>query len=116
MMAMSFIHQHKTVLVFGIVLLIAMNVLHGRNVTSIYLRRVDVEPNHIAETSTNNVTVGRKNKMPGPRLLNIPDYDAVSPACKPHFQVASRPNQPLLWSNFSKFKRFYFYHARKAGE
>lgn len=35
-----------------------------------------------------------------------------SPACKPHFKLAL-PNGK--WSNATKFKRIYFYHARKAG-
>ena len=34
-----------------------------------------------------------------------------SPACKPHFQLASSNGN---WTN-RKFKRLYFYHARKAG-
>ena len=34
-----------------------------------------------------------------------------SPACKPHFQLASSNG---YWTN-RKFKRLYFYHARKAG-
>mmetsp|Transcript_2886 Transcript_2886/g.5851 ORF Transcript_2886/g.5851 Transcript_2886/m.5851 type:complete len:367 (-) Transcript_2886:246-1346(-) len=35
-----------------------------------------------------------------------------SPACHPHFNVAL-PNGG--WTNTTKFKRLYFYHARKAG-
>ena len=34
-----------------------------------------------------------------------------SPACKPHFQLASSNGN---WTN-RKFKRLYFYHSRKAG-
>ena len=37
-----------------------------------------------------------------------------SPACYPHFQVLSSINE-WTWSNTTKFKRLYFYHARKAG-
>ena len=37
-----------------------------------------------------------------------------SPACKPHFQLASSNG---YWTNRTtkKFKRLYFYHSRKAG-
>ena len=35
-----------------------------------------------------------------------------SPACRPHFQVALPDGN---WTNATKFKRLYFYHARKAG-
>ena len=37
-----------------------------------------------------------------------------SPACKPHFQLASSNG---YWTNSTtkKFKRLYFYHSRKAG-
>ena len=34
----------------------------------------------------------------------------VSPACNPHFNLALPNNQ---WNNTTKFKRIYFYHARK---
>ncbi|KAL9181964.1 hypothetical protein ACHAXT_012307 [Thalassiosira profunda] len=37
---------------------------------------------------------------------------ASSPACRPHFNLALRDNR---WSNTTKFKRIYLYHARKAG-
>lgn len=37
-----------------------------------------------------------------------------SPACHPHFQVASSKNS-WKWSNSTKFQRLYFYHTRKAG-
>lgn len=36
----------------------------------------------------------------------------VSPACEPHFRVALPDGS---WTEKSKFKRLYFYHARKAG-
>eukprot|EP00804_Cyclotella_cryptica_P022466 CCRYP_015102-RA/>CCRYP_015102-RA protein AED:0.05 eAED:0.05 QI:53/1/1/1/1/1/3/627/445 len=36
----------------------------------------------------------------------------TSPACKPHFQLALPSGQ---FSNVTKFKRIYLYHARKAG-
>lgn len=36
----------------------------------------------------------------------------LSPACKPHFKIALSDGS---WSNQTKFKRLYFYHARKAG-
>ena len=36
----------------------------------------------------------------------------LSPACKPHFRVALPDGS---WSNCTKFKRLYFYHAQKAG-
>eukprot|EP01083_Nonionella_stella_P310290 1101893_1 len=35
-----------------------------------------------------------------------------SPACKPHFRLALPDGN---WTNATKFKRLYFYHARKAG-
>ena len=35
-----------------------------------------------------------------------------SPACHPHFKLALPDGQ---WSNIKRFKRIYFYHARKAG-
>ena len=37
-----------------------------------------------------------------------------SPVCHPHFGVLSS-NSTRIWSNNTKFKRLYFYHARKAG-
>jgi len=37
-----------------------------------------------------------------------------SPACHPHFRnLSSKPS--WAWSEDTKFKRLYFYHARKAG-
>ena len=41
-------------------------------------------------------------------------HQQKSPACYPHFQVLSSINE-WTWSNTTKFKRLYFYHARKAG-
>lgn len=37
---------------------------------------------------------------------------SASPACHPHFNVALPKHK---WNNTTKFKRIYFYHARKAG-
>ena len=37
---------------------------------------------------------------------------ATSPACKPHFRLALPDG---TWTNATKFKRIYFYHARKTG-
>mmetsp|Transcript_555 Transcript_555/g.1171 ORF Transcript_555/g.1171 Transcript_555/m.1171 type:complete len:492 (+) Transcript_555:64-1539(+) len=37
---------------------------------------------------------------------------AASPACHPHFKLALPNNQ---WNDKTKFRRIYFYHARKAG-
>ena len=46
----------------------------------------------------------------------------VSPACKPHFQLAAPPSSNNTQTNIfvnsksaSKFTRLYFHHARKAG-
>ena len=39
-------------------------------------------------------------------------FEPSSPACEPHFRVAL-PNGK--WSERTRFKRLYFYHARKAG-
>lgn len=39
-----------------------------------------------------------------------------SPACHPHFRFTSHEsNKTRAWSEDTKFKRMYFYHARKAG-
>ena len=38
----------------------------------------------------------------------------ISPACHPHFSVVTS-NSTLGWTDRIKFKRMYFYHARKAG-
>ncbi|KAL3811148.1 LOW QUALITY PROTEIN: hypothetical protein ACHAXA_001363 [Cyclostephanos tholiformis] len=39
-----------------------------------------------------------------------------SPACHPHFRIAPhKSNDMRSWSEDTKFKRLYFYHARKAG-
>ena len=43
---------------------------------------------------------------------SIDNEHLPSPACNPHFKLAL-PNGK--WSNATKFKRIYFYHARKAG-
>jgi len=43
---------------------------------------------------------------------NTTELAAVSPACKPHFNLALPNSQ---WNNSTKFRRIYFYHARKAG-
>ncbi|KAL7530341.1 hypothetical protein ACHAXR_003437 [Thalassiosira sp. AJA248-18] len=37
-----------------------------------------------------------------------------SPACHPHFNAVTS-DSTWTWSNNTKFKRLYFYHARKAG-
>lgn len=63
----------------------------------------------------NNNTKKSKINLPSAKMMNIPDHGEVSPACRPHFLVADHPDQPLKWSNFSKFKRLYFFHTRKAG-
>ena len=52
-----------------------------------------------------------------PSLRNITDNlraaaSLPSPACHPHFNLALPNNR---WSKTTKFKRIYFYHARKAG-
>ncbi|KAL7463133.1 hypothetical protein ACHAXS_003519 [Conticribra weissflogii] len=57
-------------------------------------------PPHIEEA----ISINRNNYNANP---NLP-----SPACHPHFQLAL-PNGK--WGNDTKFKRIYFYHARKAG-
>jgi len=57
-------------------------------------------PQGVAEAISTN----RNNYNANP---NLP-----SPACHPHFQLAL-PNGK--WGNGTKFKRIYFYHARKAG-
>ncbi|KAL7526184.1 hypothetical protein ACHAWF_001667 [Thalassiosira exigua] len=46
------------------------------------------------------------------RSINSTDSAPVSPVCHPHFNLALPNNR---WSNTTKFKRIYFYHARKAG-
>lgn len=116
----SFLYRKRTFLIVGIMCLMGMNIMYGRNAASLY--RIETESDVIdlpilkAPTSNRKVAE-RKKTFPGPRLTNIPHYEnAESPACKPHFQVANRPMQPLQWSNFTRFKRFYFYHARKAGK
>ena len=38
--------------------------------------------------------------------------DESSPACRPHFRLALPDGN---WTQTIKFKRLYFYHARKAG-
>lgn len=113
--APSLMNRRRPFLVVGIVALIGMNVMYGRNISILYLSRFQLTS---VNDGANNITVEvQESKIPGLRSTNIPHYEnAISPACKPHFQVANRPFQPLQWSNFSKFKRFYFYHARKAGE
>ena len=131
--------MRKVVVIIGIAFLVGINILHGRQSIRLYLNGVEVAPNNATETKnidsdgrtfklparTNNTiakaaindTDERKPNLPGRRNTNIPHYENTSsPACKPHFLVANRPNQPLKWSNFSKFKRFYFHHSRKAGE
>lgn len=45
-------------------------------------------------------------------VLNQNNESPASPACHPHFQLALPGGQ---WTNEKKFKRIYFYHARKAG-
>mmetsp|Transcript_13910 Transcript_13910/g.30325 ORF Transcript_13910/g.30325 Transcript_13910/m.30325 type:complete len:746 (+) Transcript_13910:15-2252(+) len=42
----------------------------------------------------------------------VPKVIPFSPACRPHFQLALPDG---TWTNSTKFKRLYFYHARKAG-
>jgi hypothetical protein len=43
-------------------------------------------------------------------------HDQKSPACHPHFRFPSHEsNNTRAWSEDTKFKRMYFYHARKAG-
>jgi len=44
----------------------------------------------------------------------IPNSKQLSPACHPHFQMASSDTE-WTWSNTTKFKQLYFYHAWKAG-
>lgn len=46
-------------------------------------------------------------------LSQTPQSQKQSPACHPHFRVAS--SSTWTWSETTKFKRLYFYHARKAG-
>jgi len=40
----------------------------------------------------------------------IPNSKQLSPACHPHFQMASSDTE-WTWSNTTKFKQLYFYHA-----
>ena len=71
--------------------------------------------NNVSVVTSNNATTKSEHKLPAAKMMNIPDHGKVSPACRPHFLVANHPDQPLQWSNFSKFKRLYFFHTRKAG-
>ena len=127
----------KVVTIVGIAFFVAINVLHGRQSIRQYLS-IGVELNNATEIANvdtskrtlplssgrntvartvKNDTEGHKLNLLGRKNTNIPHYENTSsPACEPHFLVANRPNQPLKWSVFSKFKRFYFHHSRKAGE
>lgn len=47
------------------------------------------------------------------KTKRIDDAQApASPACRPHFRLALPDNR---WDDATKFRRIYFYHARKAG-
>ncbi len=45
-------------------------------------------------------------------ILNHNNMSIVSPACRPHFQLALSDG---TWTKSTKFTRLYFYHVRKAG-
>ena len=138
--------QSKIVTIAGTVFLVGINVLYGRQFIEHYMSNINVASNNVTETALNhyasfargntkldppdriNTTAKATNNdtkelehhkltLSGRRDPNIPYYNnTLSPACKPHFLLANRPNEPLQWTNFSKFKRLYFHHARKAGE
>ena len=67
-------------------------------------------------TNSNPAIRERNNEIDALVAENMHNIDEsllpVSPACHPHFHLAL-PN--YQWSNSTKFKRIYFYHARKAG-
>jgi len=77
-----------------------------------------------SEEQHNRFNVSSVNYSSEPRITlshnekvsfeQTPPLRKQSPACHPHFQVASS-NTTWPWSNVQKFKRLYFYHARKAG-
>lgn len=60
----------------------------------------------VAETSDDDTTTRVDS------IANENGEAIASPACNPHFSAALPNNK---WDNTTKFKRIYFYHARKAG-
>ncbi|KAL3791687.1 hypothetical protein HJC23_003944 [Cyclotella cryptica] len=106
--------RRKTPLVGGVLLLLGINVLYGNRTSHRYLygfRNLSHSPEDSLET-----TLHGRRPLWAKSFAHVQPYESeISPACRPHFQVASPPNQLLRWSNSSKFKRLYFYHARKAG-
>ena len=120
--------RRNGVIIVGIVFLVGINIFGGKQSIGLYLGHVGDAPINVIETDVSSHAELHKlepsDATEEPELslqdesnTNIPHYEnALSPACKPHFLIANRPNEPLKWSNFSKFKRLYFHHARKAGE
>ncbi|KAL7516328.1 hypothetical protein ACHAWX_001355 [Stephanocyclus meneghinianus] len=110
----SFALWRKNSLVLGILLLLGINILYGNRTAQRYLSFVQYVSNS-ADPTLDSSMHGNVPRREESFANTQPNENELSPACKPHFQVASPPDQQLRWSNSSKFKRLYFYHARKAG-
>ncbi|KAL3803654.1 hypothetical protein HJC23_003708 [Cyclotella cryptica] len=103
--ATCFNPQRKIPLLSSILLLLGIHLFHGNHTsTNLTLLSDGIQYYFSSNNSTDEL-----------HSLRRQSESQRSPACHPHFQVASPPGEPLTWSSSSKFKRLYFYHARKAG-
>jgi len=69
---------------------------------------LDSDDDHVLVDLTS--PIGHSIQRPANNIFN--GTSAASPACHPHFNLALNNNR---WNSKTKFKRIYFYHARKAG-
>jgi len=115
--------QQKTFLLWGILLLLgSIHLFNGNHTTKSLSFRDGTQHSFLSNSTapsrdSSSWHHGRNSAKSSSSSSSFPYKNQISPACRPHFQVASPPDQPSLhWSNSSKFQRLYFYHARKAGE